>query len=157
MAATPVAAQPPLDTVALAATADRLLAPFTAPGSPGCVVGVAQRGRPLLRRAYGLANLETGTPLSPRSMLESGSVAKQFTAAAVVRLALQGRLRLDDSVGHHWPDLPAPLRGLTIRQLLSHTSGLREWSTLVEWQGWPRGRRAHTQDDLIACSCASGA
>jgi CubicO group peptidase (beta-lactamase class C family) len=139
-----------LDTVALAAVADRLFAPFAVPGNPGCVVGVAHGGRPLLRRAYGLANLETGTPLTPASVLESGSVAKQFTAAATIRLAMQGRLRLDDSLGHHWPGLPAPLRGLTIRQLLSHTSGLREWSTLVEWQGWPRGRRAHTQEDLLA-------
>ena len=132
----------------LGPVADRVFAQWTKE-SPGCAVGVAQRGQVLLTRGYGMANLETGTPITAETIFESGSVAKQFTASATLLLMSEGKLRLDDRVQKYLPELPEYGRPLTIRHLLSHTSGLREWSNLVAVDGWPRGSRIHTQDELL--------
>jgi CubicO group peptidase (beta-lactamase class C family) len=104
----------------------------------------------LLTRGYGMADLETGTPITPETIFESGSVAKQFTATAIVLLALDGKLDLSDDARKYVPELPDYGRPITIRHLLTHTSGLREWSALVALHGWPRGTRVHTQSDLLA-------
>ena len=130
------------------AVADRAFQQWTRE-TPGCAVGVAQQGRTLLTRGYGMANLETGTPITAETIFESGSVAKQFTAAAILLLMSDGKLRLDDHVQKYLPELPTYGRPMTIRHLLSHTSGLREWSNLVAMDGWPRGTAAHTQDHVL--------
>lgn len=133
----------------VAAIADTVFARWSSTHSPGCAVGIAQHGKPLLVRGYGMANLETGTPITGQTIFESGSVAKQFTATAVVLLAMDGKLSLGDPVRKYIPELPEYDRPITVRHLLTHTSGLREWSSLVAAAGWPRGQRAHTQDDLL--------
>lgn len=130
------------------ALADRVFKAYT-PAGPGCVVGVAQAGQVLLERAYGVADLETGTALTANSILEAGSVAKQFTAAAVTLLALDGKLRFDDDVRKHFPELPAYERPITVRMLLDHTSGLRDWGSLMGLAGWPRGSRAYTHAHVL--------
>jgi CubicO group peptidase (beta-lactamase class C family) len=135
-------------TTDIGAVADRVFAQWTRE-TPGCAAGVAQSGRTLLTRGYGMANLETGTPITAETIFESGSVAKQFTASAILLLMADGKLRLDDRVQKYLPELPEYGRPLTIRHLLSHTSGLREWSNLVAVGGWPRGSRVHKQDDLL--------
>ncbi len=132
----------------LGTVADRAFAQYTRE-SPGCAVGVAQGGKTLLARGYGMANLETGTPITAETIFESGSVAKQFTASAILLLMADGKLRLDDRVQKFLPELPDYGRPVTIRHLLSHTSGLREWSNLVAVDGWPRGSRVHSQEDLL--------
>lgn len=133
----------------LAALADTVFQSWNSTHTPGCAVGIARDGKVLLERGYGMADLESGVPITPSTVFESGSVAKQFTAAAVVLLALDGKLNLDDPVRKYIPELPDYGRPITIRHLLTHTSGLREWSSLVAWQGWPRGSRAHEQPDLL--------
>lgn len=130
------------------AVADRAFQQWTRE-TPGCAVGVAQQGRTLLTRGYGMANLETGTPITAETIFESGSVAKQFTASAILLLMSEGKLRLDDHVQKYLPELPTYGRPMTIRHLLSHTSGLREWSNLVALDGWPRGTAVHTQDHVL--------
>ncbi len=134
---------------ALGTVADRVFAPWNSTHSPGCAVGVARNGTTLLARGYGMADLETGTPITAQSILESGSVAKQFTASAVLLLVADGKIRLDDDVRKYVPELPVYDRTITIRHLLSHTSGLREWSNLVADQGYPRGTRVTKQSDLV--------
>jgi CubicO group peptidase (beta-lactamase class C family) len=129
--------------------ADSVFAEWNSTHTPGCAVGVEQNGKVLLTRGYGMADLETGTPITAQTIMESGSVAKQFTATAVVLLALDGKLSLDDPVRKYLPDFPEYDRPITIRHLLTHTSGLREWSSLVAAAGWPRGIRAHTQTTLL--------
>lgn len=133
----------------IAAAADTVFARWNSTHSPGCAVGVSREGRVLFTRGYGMANLETGTPITPQTIFESGSVAKQFTATAVLLLALDGKFSLDDPVRRYLPEMPEYDRPITIRHLLTHTSGLREWSSLVSLAGWPRGSRAHTQADLL--------
>jgi CubicO group peptidase (beta-lactamase class C family) len=136
--------RPDLDLVA-----DRVFSQWSQ-STPGCVVGVAQDGLTLLTRGYGMANLETGTPITPETIFESGSVAKQFTATAILLLMNDRKLRMDDPVQKFIPEMPRYDRTITIRHLVSHISGLREWSNLVAAAGWPRGTRAHTQDDLLS-------
>ena len=131
------------------AIADSVFSRWNSTHSPGCAVGVARDGKVLLTRGYGMADLETGTPITAETIFESGSVAKQFTATAVVFLAMDGKLNLADPIRKYFPELPEYDKPITIRHLLTHTSGLREWSNLVAAAGWPRGERAHTQDDLL--------
>lgn len=112
--------------------------------TPGCAVGAARRGETVLTRAYGLANLEYGVPNTPETIFESGSVAKQFTAAAVALLASEGRLSLDDDVRRHLPEVPDFKRTIRVRHLLTHTSGLRDQWGLLGIKGSPPGSQVHS-------------
>jgi CubicO group peptidase (beta-lactamase class C family) len=123
---------------------DSLFAAWNNPQSAGCAVGVARNGRTLLSRAYGSANLEHDIPNTPETVFEAGSVSKQFTAAAVVLLARQGKLSLDDDVRKHVPEVPDYGTPITLRHLLNHTSGLRDWGSVMQLAGWPRGTRIYT-------------
>lgn len=130
------------------ALADKVFAQYTS-ATPGCVVGVAQAGAVLLEKGYGAADLEQRTTLSANSILEAGSVAKQFTAAAVTLLALDGKLRFDDEIQKYFPEIPTYDRPVTVRMLLDHTSGLRDWGDIVSMAGWPRGSRAVTHAHVL--------
>ncbi len=132
-----------------AAAVDRIFANWNARQTPGCAVGVARNGQTILERAYGMANLEYDVPNTPATIFEAGSVSKQFTAAAVVLLAQQGKLSLDDEVSKYIPELPDYDTPITIRQMLHHTSGLRDWGTVAAAMGWPRGTRAHTHAHVL--------
>ncbi len=95
----------------------------------GIAVAVRRGDRVLLEKGYGTADLERRVAVTPRTVFEIGSITKQFTATAVVQLAERGRLRLDDSIAQYLPALAARARGVTLRHLLSHTSGLsRAWA-----------------------------
>ncbi len=117
--------------------------------TPGCAVGVSHDGRILLERAYGMADLEHGVANRPDTIFEAGSVSKQFTAAAVLLLAEDGKLSLDDPVRKYIPELPESAAAITIRQMLHHTSGLRDWGNVAWIGGWPRGTRIHTHDHVL--------
>ncbi len=103
----------------------------------------------MLEKAYGMADLEHGVPNRTDTIFEAGSVSKQFTAAAVLLLARDGKLSLDDPVRKYVPELPEYAMPITIRQMLHHTSGLRDWGS-VEWiAGWPRGTRVYTHAHVL--------
>ena len=114
--------------------------------TPGCAVAVEQGGKRVLTKAYGMADLELGVPITPDTVFEAGSVSKQFTAASIAILASRGSLSLDDEVHEYLPELPDFGAWLTVKHLLNHTSGLREWSDIVELEGWPRTSRAISED-----------
>ncbi len=128
---------------------DQVFQRWTQPGSPGCAVGVARGDSPVLTRAYGLANLEFDARLTPASVFESGSVAKQFTAAAVGLLVLDGKLAVTDPARKYVPELPAFASGITIQHLLTHTSGLRSQWPLLSIAGRPPGEAVHTIDEIL--------
>ena len=100
---------------------DRVFAEYDNIRSPGCAVGVIKNGRLMFERGYGIANLELGAPLSATSVFRIGSTSKQFTAAAVVLLAQEGRITLDDEVRWHIPELPDYGSPVTV----SHAERLR--------------------------------
>lgn len=100
--------------------------------SPGCALGVYEAGELVYANGYGMANLEHGVPLSPRSILSIASIAKQFTALSIILLVRRGELSLDDSVRDHIPELPEYAAPVTLRHLLHHTSGLRDNVALLQ-------------------------
>jgi CubicO group peptidase (beta-lactamase class C family) len=135
---------------ALEARIDSIFAEFSRPGSPGCALGVARDGRMVLERAWGLADLERGVANTPATIFEAGSVSKQFTAAAILLLQRDGRLSLDDDVRRWIPELPDYRPPVTLRHLLHHTSGLRDWGTIAGIAGWPRNTRALNHAHVLA-------
>jgi CubicO group peptidase (beta-lactamase class C family) len=128
---------------------DGIFAAFNEGSTPGCAVAIGNGGRVVAQRAWGQANLEYGVPNTPATIFEAGSVAKQFTAAAVVLLALDGALSLDDDVRRYVPELPDYGWTITIRHLLNHTSGLRDWGSVAGISGWDRGERVHTHEHVL--------
>jgi CubicO group peptidase (beta-lactamase class C family) len=118
---------------------------YVAPG-PGCAAAVSLNGETVFEKAFGLAELEHNVPNTPQTIFESGSVAKQFTAAALVLLQQDGKLSIDDPVRKYIPELPDYGWPLTIRHLLNHTSGLRDWGTVMSLTGAGRGDRVINQD-----------
>ena len=118
---------------------------YVAP-APGCAAAVSLNGEVVFEKAFGLADLEHNVPNTTQTIFESGSVAKQFTAAAIVLLQQDGKLSLDDPVKKHIPELPDYGSPLTIRHLLNHTSGLRDWGSVLSLTGAGRGDRVISQD-----------
>jgi CubicO group peptidase (beta-lactamase class C family) len=114
---------------------DRIFAAYDKANSPGCALGVIRDGSFIYRKAYGTASLELGVPLTPQSVFYMGSVSKQFTAASIVLAAEQGFLSLDDDVHKYIPELPDYGHSITLRQMLHHTSGFRNYSTLLYLSG----------------------
>lgn len=128
---------------------DAVFADVNRTDGPGCAVGVGIEGEIVAARAYGMANLEHHVANTPGTVFEPGSVSKQFTAAATLLLALEGRIDLDADVRTYVPELPAYDTPVTVRMLLHHTSGLRDWGSVAGIEGWPRTRRAHTHDHVL--------
>lgn len=131
------------------AAVDRIFSAFNT-HTPGCAVGVAVNGTVVLRSGYGMADLERSVPITPGTVFESGSVAKQFTAMALMLLAQQGRIALDDPLRKYLPELPDYGSVVTIRHVLSHLSGLREWRPLATFGGMREGTHVYTNRDLLA-------
>jgi YD repeat-containing protein len=128
---------------------DRVFVRWNRSDTPGCAVGVAMGGRPVLTRGYGMANLEYGLRIRPDTIFESGSVAKQFTAAAIALLVQEGKLSLDDPVRKYIPELPDFGTPILIRHFLNHTSGLRSQWPLLTLAGRPPGMAVHTNEEIL--------
>jgi len=131
-----------------ATAVDEIFSKWTS-STPGCAVGVAIGGKPVLAKAYGMADLERDVRNTPDTIFEAGSVSKQFTAMAVQLLANEGKLSIDDPVRKYIPELPDYGQPLTIRHMLSHTSGLRDWGSVESIAGWPRTTREYTHAHVL--------
>jgi CubicO group peptidase (beta-lactamase class C family) len=103
---------------------------------PGAAIAIVDDGKTVYKKAYGIANLETETPVTLNSVFELASVTKQFTAAGIMLLVEEGKLTLDDSITKFFDQSPDIWKGLTIRQLLTHTAGLQSGG-VVNYQGSP--------------------
>jgi len=114
---------------------DALFADYGRPDTPGCALGVIRDGEFVYRRGYGQANLEYDLPITSRSVFRTGSVGKQFTATAVALLDESGELDLDDPVSRYFPEFPGWADRMTVRQLVLHTSGIRDYLELAFLSG----------------------
>ena len=132
----------------LTSRVDAVFRMFDRVDSPGCEVGVYRDGRILYARGYGMANLELGVPNTPRTVFDIGSVSKEFAATAVLLLAQEGKLSLSDDVRKYFPEMPGYASGVTIRNLLNHTSGIRDYLTLLNVEGRSFDGVADTVDFL---------
>lgn len=128
---------------------DALFARWAKPDTPGCQVAVSRNGTAIARRVYGMADLEKQVPATLDSLYEAGSDSKQFTAAAVLMLARAGTLSLDDDIRKYLPEMPDYGTPITLRHLLHHTSGLRDWGSVAAVEGWPRNSRTADNDDVL--------
>jgi CubicO group peptidase (beta-lactamase class C family) len=109
-----------------------IFAKWNNPNSPGCAVGIVRNDTLLFAKGYGMANLEYGIPITPETIFHVASISKQFTGYAIVLLAKQGKLHLDDDIHKYLPWFPDFKEKITIRHLLNHTSGIRDhWQLLA--------------------------
>lgn len=120
----------------LAARVDSLFAEYTKPGSPGCAVAVVQNNQVVYSKGYGLASLEYDVPNTPNTVFHVASDSKRFTAMALVLLAQDGKLSLEDDIRKHLPEVPDFGKTITVRHLANHTSGLRDQWALLALAGW---------------------
>src|SRR5262245_9997984 len=112
---------------------------------PGVSIAIVKDGQPLQAQGYGLANVELDVKASPDTIYQSGSLGKQFTAAGILLLAEDGKLSLDDRLSKHFPDGPAAWHRITIRHLLTHTSGLKDYEGDEDLDM----RRDYTEEELL--------
>jgi CubicO group peptidase (beta-lactamase class C family) len=120
---------------------NRLFSEYDRPGAPGAAVAVIDHGRLAFARVYGLANLETGAPVTESTNFRLASITKPFTALAIMLLVRDGRLTLEERVADILPEFPAYGRDIRIRHLLTHTSGLRAYEEFV-----PESSTRHVKD-----------
>lgn len=116
---------------------DRLFAEWNRNDSPGCAVGISRNGAIVYEHGYGMADIELGVPMTPSTVLAVASIAKSFTAMSVLLAAQQGKLSLDDEVQTYIPEWTDKDDHITIRHLITHTSGLRDAFTLFGWAPLP--------------------
>ncbi len=114
---------------------DEIFTNFDKPNSPGCALGVIKDGEFIYKRGYGMADLERDVPITPKSIFDIGSTGKQFTATIIAILANQDLLGLDDPICKYLPEMPPYADRITIRHLLHHTSGIRDYLTLMHLRG----------------------
>ncbi len=131
------------------ASIDSIFQQFDGTRTPGCAVGVSDAQSIILERAYGMTDLEHDVANTAETVFEPGSVSKQFTATATILLALDGEISLTDDIRQYIPELPVYDEPVTIRHLLNHTSGLRDWGSVAGIEGWPRTTRVHTHIHML--------
>jgi CubicO group peptidase (beta-lactamase class C family) len=112
---------------------------------PGLALAICRDGQIVRATGYGLANVELDVPVKPETIFQSGSVGKQFTAMAVMMLVEEGKLGLEDPLVKHFPDAPAAWKGITVRHLLTHTSGIKDWEGKTDLDY----RKDYTEDELV--------
>ena len=117
------------------AAVDEVFEDLTKAGSPGCALGVYREGKIVYAKGYGLANLEENVTITPQSVFDIGSTSKQFTAASILLLEKRGKLSINDDIRKYIPELPDYGQKISILYLLNHTSGLRDYLTLMELAG----------------------
>ena len=110
---------------------------------PGVALAVVKDGKVVLARGYGLANVEHQVPVKPETIFQSGSTGKQFTATAVMMLVEEGKLSLEDKITKYFTDAPESWRDITVRHLLTHTSGMTDYPPDFDL------RRDYTEDELF--------
>jgi len=140
-------------TTAQRARVDSLFADFAAVGAPGAAVVVARGDTTVFAKGYGLADVEHNVPVTPATSFRLASVTKQFTAAGILTLVEAGSLRLDDSLGALLEHVPNYASAVTVRQLLTHTSGVQDYEPLL---GVGEGPQLHDRDVLTLLHRAKG-
>ncbi len=133
----------------MATDIDTIFADYDKSDTPGCAVGILKDGTVVFARGYGLANLEYDVPITPDTIFEAGSVSKQFAVGAIQILAEEGKLSLDDDIRKFVPEVPDFGTLITIRHLMSHTSGLRDQWGLLRIAGREAGSVVHTLDEIL--------
>jgi CubicO group peptidase (beta-lactamase class C family) len=118
-------------------------------GIPGAQLAISRNGQVIFSKAWGMADLEHDVTLTTYSLSEAGSVSKQFTAACMLLLEQQGKLSMEDDVRKYLPELPDYGTPVKLRQMMQHTSGLRDWGAIASMTGWPRSTKTYDNNDAL--------
>ncbi len=129
------------------AVIDKLISDVYKPAEPGAALLIAEKGKVVYRKAFGMADLELNVPMKPEMVFEIGSMTKQMTAVAVLMLMEEGKLSLQDEITKYIPDYPVQGHKITIHHLLTHTSGIKSYTSMQEWQ--PLWRNDMTPEEMI--------
>lgn len=129
---------------------DKIFDKYDRTDSPGCALGVYQDGKIVYAHGYGMANLNDDVTITPETVFHVASMSKQFTAASILLLAAQGKLSLDDDVHKYIPELQDYGVPVTLRQMMHHTSGLRDQWALLELAGWRYSQDLITDADVLS-------
>ena len=140
----------PTQSESASAKVDKLFEKMDRTISPGCTLAAIKEGRIVYERGYGMADLDHNIPITPSTVFHVASMSKQFTAASILMLAQEGKLSLDDEVRKYVPELPDFGVPITIRQLVHHTSGLRDQWELLDLAGWRYSLDLITDDDVLS-------
>ena len=127
---------------------DELFSPWDTASTPGAVVAVIRDGTIIYQQAYGMADLERDSPLSPESVFDIASISKQFVAMSILLLQEQGKLSLDDDIRSYLPEFSDYGQTITIRHLIHHTSGIRDYMDLMELAGM-RWENSYHQSEIV--------
>jgi CubicO group peptidase (beta-lactamase class C family) len=133
-----------------AAQIDKIFAQYDHTETPGCALGVYQDGRIVYKRGYGMANLNDDVTITPETVFHVASMSKQFTAFSILLLQQQGKLSLDDDVHKYIPELPDFGQTITLREMMHHTSGLRDQWSLLGLAGWRYSQDLITDADVLS-------
>jgi len=128
---------------------DDIFSEWNKPDSPGCALAIVQDGKIIYKKGCGIANLDHGIPIKPNTVFDTGSMAKQFTAACILMLQQRGKLSLDDDIRTYLPEMPEYKWPVTIRHLIHHMSGIREYETLQALGGELTDQGYHTNADIM--------
>jgi CubicO group peptidase (beta-lactamase class C family) len=131
---TTLVAQNKLDS--LSQKMDAIFWRYNRSNGPGCAVGIIHNGDLIFKKGYGMANLEYDIPITPTTVFDIASVSKQFAGMAISTLIQEGKIKLDDDVRKYLPDVPKFNKTITIRHLVHHISGLRDWPEALNSAGW---------------------
>ncbi len=132
----------------LARRVDFIFLEYDKTNTPGCALAILKDGKIIYERGYGMSNMEYNIAINPTSVFHIASISKQFTAAALVRLSLEGKLSLDDDVRKYIPEMPDFGHTITLNNLIHHTSGLRDQWDLQRLAGW-RADDVITEKDIM--------
>ena len=132
---------------------DKLFASWDKTTSPGATLAVIRDGRIIYKRGYGMAKIEDGIVMTPDKIFDIGSCSKQFTATCMVMLVRDGKISLDDNVRKYLPELPDYGTPITVRHLLHHTSGLRDYNALLELAGFRGDSDCPTVEEALKVIC----
>jgi CubicO group peptidase (beta-lactamase class C family) len=135
---------------------DKLFSKWDSTVSPGAALAIIKDGKIIYERGYGMADLEHNISITPHSVFRIGSTSKQFTAACIAMLVLQRKISLDDDIRQYIPEMPQYERPITIRHLIYHTSGIRDYLTLADIAALPRDEFYTPEDSLELLSRQKG-
>src|ERR1700724_2328469 len=133
---------------ALIEKVDRIFAAWNTTSSPGCALAVVKDGHIIYEHGYGMANLELSVAITPQSVFDIGSVSKEITALAILLLVQDSKISLDADIRKYLPEMPDYGSPITIRHLLHHTSGLRNYDDLFDLEGIPEADLTTDRDAM---------
>ncbi|HLP95356.1 MAG TPA: serine hydrolase [Saprospiraceae bacterium] len=136
-----------LSTV-VASDIDKMFAEHFKADRNGATVMITQKGKTLYHKAFGMANLELNVPMRTEHVFRIGSITKQFTAAAILKLAEEGKLNIQDDLTKFIPNYPTQGKKITIEHLLTHTSGIQSYTDMPEWDPATH-RKDFTPEEMI--------